>query len=419
MERMRQMTFVVYSKVLAQQKHWIPVSKIFKSESDSEILQSAGVTSFDDPRYEKYRRRITQLRNILNYNYRVDILPKILDYKEVAEIFVRVNSLGVKLRGSDLALAQITARWQNSLNLLQDFQEDCERYWMTLDLGLLVRSLIVFATDQSKFNNVNSIPVPTLQQAWGKAKTGLDFAINFLRQNSGIEDESLLSSPLFFVIIAYYGAYKNYNLTPEEEKQLKYWVYVASAKGRYSRGSSETLLDADLKTIKTGGGPSDLIKTLEQQFGRLSFNLNDFIGKGVNSPLFSLVFIALKYKDAKDWFSNLSIALNPIGKNHTLQYHHIFPKSLLKNKYEKSEINEFSNMAFIASRTNKSISNKPPKEYISEIIAEKGTAPLLDQCVPVDPELLEIENYRLFLDKRRQILVDLVNNFTSSILRND
>ena len=66
----------------------------------------------------------------------MNVLPKDLSYEEVAEIFVRVNSLGVKLRGSDLALAQITARWQKSLSLLQDFQEECEEYWMTLDLGL-------------------------------------------------------------------------------------------------------------------------------------------------------------------------------------------------------------------------------------------------------------------------------------------
>ena len=31
------------------------------------------------------------------------------------------------------------------------------------------------------------------------------------------------------------------------------WVLLANAKGRYSRGSSETLLDQDLETIRDGG----------------------------------------------------------------------------------------------------------------------------------------------------------------------
>lgn len=416
-ERLRQMTFVVASNSLAQQRNWISVSKVFKTQSDSEILIAAGVASFEDPRYEKYSSRIKKLRSILDYTYSMNVLPKDLSYEEVAEIFVRVNSLGVKLRGSDLALAQITARWQKSLSLLQDFQEECEEYWMTLDLGLLVKSMVVFATDQSKFNKVYSISVPNLKSGWEKAKEGLRFAINFLRLNAGIEDESLLSSPFFFIVIAYFGILKNEKLKPEEERLLKYWLYVASAKGRYSRGSSESILDADLKILKTGGSPQDLIKALEQQFGRLTFNVADFTGRGISSPLFPLMFLALKSNDARDWYSGLPISLNTIGKNHSLQYHHIFPKSLLKGKFEKSESNEIANMAFIAGKTNRSISNKLPKDYLPEIISVRGENALLNQSVPVETSLFELDNFGLFLERRRQMLTDLVNGFVESIIK--
>jgi hypothetical protein len=44
-------------------------------------------------------------------------------YDEVTGIFVRVNSLGAKLRSSDLALAQITAKWHNSLSTFEAFQQ--------------------------------------------------------------------------------------------------------------------------------------------------------------------------------------------------------------------------------------------------------------------------------------------------------
>lgn len=317
-ERLRKMTFVVASNALLQQKNWVSVSKVFKTPSDSEILRNAGIASFDDPKFEKYSTRIKKLRSILDYTYSMNVLPKDLSYEEVAEIFVRVNSLGVKLRGSDLALAQITARWKNSLTLLQDFQEDCEEFWMTFDLGLLVRSMVVFTTDQSKFNKVYSISVPKLQKGWERAKEGLMFAIDFFRLNAGIEDETLLSSPFFFIVIAYYGMLKDYRLTDTEVFQLKFWILVASAKGRYSKGASESTLDVDLKTLKLGGTPRDLINILEQQFGRLNFNVNDFIGRGVGSPLFSLMFLALKNNQARDWFSGLPISLNTIGKNHTL-----------------------------------------------------------------------------------------------------
>jgi len=63
------------------------------------LLKRGGVSNFDDPRYEKAR-----LRGIRKYIYRMDLLERRLSYNEVTEIFVRVNSLGAKLRSSDLAL---------------------------------------------------------------------------------------------------------------------------------------------------------------------------------------------------------------------------------------------------------------------------------------------------------------------------
>src|SRR5258708_39301046 len=109
------------------------------------------------------------------------VLERHLTYEEVAEIFVRVNSLGMKLRGSDLAMAQITARWQGSLDLFEEFAEECEEMWFSFDPGLLVRTLFVFATGQSRFRTAASISVPTMKASWEEANEGLRFAINFLR----------------------------------------------------------------------------------------------------------------------------------------------------------------------------------------------------------------------------------------------
>src|SRR5262249_31208008 len=83
--------------------------------------------------------------------YRMDVLERRLSYNEVTEIFVRVNSLGAKLRSSDLALAQITAKWRNSLKTFQSFQEKCEKLGFDLDLGLHLKNLVAFATGQSRF----------------------------------------------------------------------------------------------------------------------------------------------------------------------------------------------------------------------------------------------------------------------------
>jgi hypothetical protein len=413
-ERLRNLTFVVASKSLAQQPNWISVTNVFK-ENDQQILTRAGIKSFDDSRYAKYTERLARLRSIKSYMYSVNILSRELSYEEVAEIFVRVNSLGVKLRGSDLALAQITARWPNSLKFFEEFQEECEDSYMTLDLGLLVRTMVVMATNQSKFLRVANTPTKDLQAGWEKAKAGLRFAVNFLRTNASIEDESLLSSPLFFIVIAYYSQIKGESISPKEVRDLVYWCYVASAKGRYSRGSTETLLDSDLRVIERGGGVQGMIDNLNQQFGRLNFETADFIGRGHNSPLFSLVFLALRASGATDWSTGIKISTLLQGRQHRIQYHHIFPKGVLKDQFERGSINEIANFAFISGRTNQRIGAKDPLAYLSSIVETNGEEVITKQGVPWEKELYKISNFPKFLERRRQILCEIVNNFVQKI----
>jgi hypothetical protein len=209
----------------------------------------------------------------------MDILERGLSYDEVTEIFVRVNSLGAKLRSSDLALAQITAKWRNSLKIFQAFQENIAKAGFELDLGLHLKNLVAFSTGQSRFLTVKSLSAERLQNAWKEACPGMEFAVNFLRSNVGIESPGLLSSPFMMVTLARYGHAREYELTPEESERLRFWVLVANAKGRYSRGSSETILDQDLSIIRDGGGAEELLNRLRLQVGRLDITPGELEGR--------------------------------------------------------------------------------------------------------------------------------------------
>jgi hypothetical protein len=204
-KRFNKMTFVVATRKLEQLPHWVKVSEVFKTDSDAPFLKRAGVAGFDDPRYEKYSQRLARLRGIRKYVYRMDVLERTLSYDEVTEIFVRVNSLGAKLRSSDLALAQITAKWRHSLNTFLVFQAECAKGGFDLELGLHLKNLMVFATGQSRFLTVGSLTVDVLQRAWKEACEGMHFAMNFLKSNVGIESPALLSSPFLLVVLAWFG----------------------------------------------------------------------------------------------------------------------------------------------------------------------------------------------------------------------
>ena len=301
--RFEKLVFVVSTQKLAALPQWVKVSEVFRTDEDAPFLTRAGIQDFNDPRYTKYSQRLAKLRAVRKYMYRMDILERTLSYDEVTEIFVRVNSLGAKLRGSDLALAQITAKWRNSLVVFQEFQKDCASAGFDLDLGIHLKNMIVFATGQSRFATVSGLSLEKLQSAWNLSCAGMQFAMNFLKSNVGIDCPALLSSPFLLIAVAYFGHKRNYRIAPAEADRLRFWALVANAKGRFSRGSSETILDQDIASLRDGQGVDELIEHLQSQMGRLDISPSDLDGRNQRSALFKTMFMAFRAAGAKDWQS--------------------------------------------------------------------------------------------------------------------
>jgi hypothetical protein len=239
----------------------------------------------------------------------------------------------------------------------------------------------------------------------------MEFALNFLKNNAGVDGPALLSSPFMLITIAYYGHKRNYDLSQEESERLRYWVLVANAKGRYSRGSSETILDQDLATLRSGGSAQDLIDRLRQQVGRLDIAPDELEGRNQRSALFKTMFLAFRAAGAKDWRSQVAIALDHSGVQHKLQFHHIFPKALLKGSYTGREADDIANLCFIAGKTNRQISDKAPNQYFPPMVEKSGPAAFEAQCIPRDLEILGLDAYKRFLHQRRELVAKRLNEF--------
>jgi hypothetical protein len=411
--RMRGRTFVVSAKALAAQPNWVSVTEVMKSNSDAEFLKSAGVTSLDDPRYEQYTRRLQRLRDIRNYMYRMDVLEESMSYEEVTEIFVRVNSLGAKLRSSDLALAQITARWPGSLEQFRGFQKECDELGFELDLSMFLRMMVALLTSQSRFKTVAGISREDLEGGWGRAERAMLHAINFLRSNAGIDSPALLASPFALIAIGYWADRRSYKPSGEEETLVRRWVLLANAKGRWSRGSSETILDQDLAVLRDGGGAEQLLERLLLQVGRLEVLPADLEGRNSRSALFKTMFLAFAHAGAQDWWSKLALSVKHAGAQDRLQFHHIFPKAYLRKcdpEIRGSAVDDIANLAFISGKTNRSISEKAPSDYLAAL-AKESPKQLERQEVPLDADLYVFDKYSEFLVMRRALIAQRLNAF--------
>ncbi len=397
-------TFALHSNRLANQPHWVSVTEALKAPSDANILKSAGVSSFDDPRYEKYTNRLARLRGIARYTYRVNILDGDKTYEEVTDIFVRVNSLGTKLKGSDLALAQITARWPGSLKIFQEYTAQTAQQDFDLDMSVHLKVLVSIATGQSRFRFVSRVASSEFPKSWKRATDGISFAINFLKSNIGIEAPMLLSSPYIIVALAVYGDAHNHEISNEEAILLRRWCLAASTKGRYS-GSSETALDEDISAILNGNGAKALLQNLERQAGRLAIDPVELIGASIRSPHYKTMFLAFRDAGATGW-DGVRISLDHSGNKFRIQSHHLFPKALLSGRPD-SEVNDLANLAFITASKNQGIGKTEPSKYLANIEKEE----LVKQCIPSDRRYWRIPRYEAFLERRRKLIAKRLNEF--------
>jgi hypothetical protein len=138
--------------------------------------------------------------------------------------------------------------------------------------------------------------------------------------------------------------------------------------------------------------------------------------KNRRSPYFTLLFLMAKQKGVKDWFTGIGITEKMTGRTHAVQFHHIMPKSLLRDLgHESKSINDLANLTFIGGKTNRNISNKQPSEYLNDIINKRGEIIFTDNYIPSDRALWNIHKFESFLSHRRSTITTEINSFIKNL----
>jgi hypothetical protein len=271
---------------------------------------------------------------------------------------------------------------------------------ITTRIPLLLVVLLLQAVTEKALEPVLDFAGPDTSRQWQAVNDGVMGGVSDGRFR--ITDENTL---------AFFGHARKHNIGPAEVDALRKWALLANAKGRYTRGSSETLLDQDLATIRDGGGVQDLLDRLRMQVGRLDIAPEELEGRNQRSTLFKTMFLAFRDAGAKDWISNLAIGLDHKGATHKLQFHHIYPKAVLKKHYTAREADDVANLSFISEKTNRKILAKAPKAYLPEYIEKAGHKAFQAQCIPIDQTLLDVGDYKTFLVERRRLISERLNEF--------
>lgn len=370
-------------------------------------------------------------RRMFLFNY-LDVLNKLNNIKEtdlyisnvtgedktidvVVEIFNNVNTGGTKLNKGDLALAKICSMWPDARSEMKKYLKQLQSAGYYFSLEWLLRCVTVYMTGRPYFAELDKYSIDDFKDALYKTEQMVGLCLDHIGSRLGLDHDRVLASKFAIAtMIGYIHAQPSAKLDNAHWNKLMYWYIHTFLWGRYA-SSTESKMAQDMNVIQEGEGVEGLLRLIRQQRGDLKLTPEDFWGWSTGARFYPLLYLLTRMNHAKDFGSGLELTHNLLGKNSTLEVHHIFPKDILyKAGKSKSIVNSLANYAFLTKETNLEISNRRPEEYMP-YYAGKQPGALESNWIPIDQELWKVENYEVFLQKRRELLAKGANEFLQSL----
>jgi len=188
--------------------------------------------------------------------------------------------------------------------------------------------------------------------------------------------------------------------------------------GRYS-GSAITALDQDAKQINSKASFNEAINGLIPPLSSTAdFTDEDFLEEYTDKFLRLVLYLIAFSNNAKDWINqDVRIGFdrsdNQLNEGFKPEWHHFFPRKVLKDKADDAYINSLSNIVVLNEKANRSFSSKPPTQYLEEYKVSEQR--LNEQMVPASKALFHIEKFDDFLTQRATLLAKKATTFFKAL----
>lgn len=461
--RPRDGKFEVADAPIRRDPEWIPnISEMWSSKKSSrklvndflELLNAK--TPLNDAEEEHIAHNLDRLFDLQKYPFTALEIAPTVDEEHVADIFVRINSEGVKLNQADFILTLLSVFWEEGRAELESFCRAARHIpkpgankgspfnnFIKPDPDQLLRVAIAYGFDRGRLKSVYQIlrgkDVETGQ--FSVAQRDSQFAILKTAQQvcldltnwhqflsaligAGYRSAEMISSQnALLYSYAFYLIGRERFKVPERDlqKAIGRWFFAVSLTGRYTT-SPETIMDADLnrvKPIKDGVAfltlLDDIISSeLTNDFWTITLPAGMDSSSARNPELFAYV-AAQNRLNAPVLFSHKRISelLDPAvqTKKKALERHHLFPRAWLERNgvTEIPQINQMANFALLEWPDNIEISDDDPTVYVAALRQLfKPDAWELMHRLHALPTGWEAMPYDAFLQERRKLMADII-----------
>lgn len=403
---------------------------------------------------ELMAHNLDKLFDLQKYPFTALEIAPTVDEEQVADIFVRINSEGVKLKQADFILTLLSVFWDEGRMALEQFcrasrapstNEKASPYnhFIQPDPDQLLRVSVAVGFGRGRLKSV-------YQVLRGKDLDSGEFSPERREAQFEILDEAqaqvlnltnwhqflsaligagfrggemVTSQTALLYSYAFYLIGRNRFHMPEHQLQklIGRWFFSVSLTGRYTT-SPESAMDSDLNRLKAISDANgfyrvldDIItQTLTHDFWSITLPGDMESSASRNPGLFA--FIAAQNRlNAPVLFSHKKVSemIDPAlrAKKKPLERHHLFPRKWLERQgvKELKIINQIANYALLEWPDNIQISDEAPSIYVPQVRqrfsdTEWGTMHDL-HALPLGWEAMD---YQQFLTERRKLMAVVI-----------
>jgi hypothetical protein len=424
--------FEVSSPALAKSVQWVnDIADCFKSPLRAarefiKRLEQSG-QSLSDAEEERLTEVFIKLSDLKNYQFDVVHIQREAEKRLVADVFVRINSEGVRLKAYDYILTWLSVFWPDGRESIEEFARNSRispqraseisgrqvrwtalNPYIAVETGHVVRAMVAvgqrrgrlqdaYTALQAKDRATGFVDSDRQEAELDKLKAALPVVTDpvswaeYIKsiQTAGFRSAQNLTSNMNIVYsyVIFLLGRNSYKVELSRLRNLvARWIFMAQLTGRYT-GSSESQIQKDLDRVEAVelGDAAGFERVLDEiiasqltpDFWR--YNMPQQLitsGPGL-SPHYQCYLAALNILDAgmfmlhervRDWMD----PSQPVVKG--TEGHHLFPKDYQTSVLgitDIKRINQAANFAPTDWSTNIKVSNKAPSDYWPTLVAER------------------------------------------------
>lgn len=461
--------FEVADAAIRRDPEWIPnISQLWASGQSSYqmvktfLKQLEAKGPLDPVEEEQISHNLDRLFDLQKYPFTALEIAATVDEEQVADIFVRINSEGVRLNQADFILTLMSVFWDKGRVALEHFSRESRlpskpggpaspfNHFIYPDPDQLLRVAIAFGFERGRMKSVYQIlrgkdldtgvfsaarrdeQFQKLQQSQAQVLDLTNWH-QFLSSlvGAGFRSGEMISSQsaLLYAYAFYLFGRKRFGV-PEHQLQrlIGRWFFASSLTGRYT-SSPESVVDGDLNRLKGAKDAAGFAAVLEEimsteltnDFWTVSLPSNLDSSSARNPELFAYI-AAQNRLGAPVLFSHKKVPdlLDPAlkAKKKALERHHLFPRAWLEREgiQDLKQINQVANFALLEWPENIDIRDKPPTEYVPKI---KDRFPAsewhgMHELHALQPGWHEMA-YAEFLAERRKLMAAIIRRGFESL----